>query len=60
MLRIKNIHSKQPVVSMEYADDGHVLMGSSVAAPYEGKLLIGCFPQSLILSSKIMPLITVA
>ncbi|XP_039885452.1 serum paraoxonase/arylesterase 2-like isoform X2 [Simochromis diagramma] len=41
VLRIENIHSKQPVVSMEYADDGHVLMGSSVAAPYEGKLLIG-------------------
>ncbi|KAK9513641.1 hypothetical protein VZT92_027157 [Zoarces viviparus] len=41
VIRIKNIHSNQPVVSQEYADNGHVIMGSSVAAPYEGKLLIG-------------------
>ncbi|XP_042346630.1 serum paraoxonase/arylesterase 2-like isoform X2 [Plectropomus leopardus] len=41
VIRIKNIHSEQPVVSLEYADDGHMLMASTVAAPYEGKLLIG-------------------
>ncbi|KAM6935781.1 serum paraoxonase/arylesterase 2-like [Lycodopsis pacificus] len=41
VIRIKNIHSDQPVVSQEYVDNGHVIMASSVAAPYEGKLLIG-------------------
>ncbi|KAM8868922.1 serum paraoxonase/arylesterase 2-like [Spinachia spinachia] len=41
VIRIKNIHSDQPVVSQEYADNGRVLMASTVAAPYEGKLLIG-------------------
>ncbi|XP_029308417.1 serum paraoxonase/arylesterase 2-like [Cottoperca gobio] len=41
VIRIKNILSEQPVVSQEYADDGHELTGSSVAARYEGKLLIG-------------------
>lgn len=28
-------------MSQVYADDGRVLMGSTIAAPYEGKLLIG-------------------
>ncbi|XP_074539957.1 serum paraoxonase/lactonase 3.1 [Halichoeres trimaculatus] len=41
VIRIQNIHSDQPVVTQVYADDGHVIMGSSVAAPYGGKLLIG-------------------
>ena len=41
VILIKNIHSEQPVVSQEYTDNGHEIMGSSVAAPYEGKLLIG-------------------
>lgn len=41
IIQIKNIHSERPVVSQEYVDDGRVLMASSVAAPYEGKLLIG-------------------
>ncbi|XP_037310734.1 serum paraoxonase/arylesterase 2-like isoform X2 [Pungitius pungitius] len=41
VIRIKNIHSDQPVVSQEYVDNGRVLMASTVAAPYEGKLLIG-------------------
>uniref|UniRef100_A0A3Q0SSS2 Paraoxonase n=1 Tax=Amphilophus citrinellus TaxID=61819 RepID=A0A3Q0SSS2_AMPCI len=41
VLRIKNIHSQQPAVTLEYADNGRVLMASTVAAPYEGKLLIG-------------------
>uniref|UniRef100_A0A3Q3BEF6 Paraoxonase n=1 Tax=Kryptolebias marmoratus TaxID=37003 RepID=A0A3Q3BEF6_KRYMA len=41
VLRIKNVLSDQPAVSLEYGDDGRQLMGSTVAAPYEGKLLIG-------------------
>ncbi|XP_038567669.1 serum paraoxonase/arylesterase 2-like isoform X3 [Micropterus salmoides] len=41
VIQIKNIHSEQPVVSQEYVDNGHVIMASSVAAPYERKLLIG-------------------
>nr|XP_046255637.1 serum paraoxonase/arylesterase 2-like isoform X2 [Scatophagus argus] len=41
IIQIKNIHSEHPVVSQEYVDDGHVIMASAVAAPYEGKLLIG-------------------
>lgn len=41
VILIKNIHSEQPSVSQEYADNGSVIMGSSVAAPFEGKLLIG-------------------
>ncbi|XP_057690428.1 serum paraoxonase/arylesterase 2-like [Corythoichthys intestinalis] len=38
---IKNIHSEEPVVTQVYADDGHVIMGSSVATTYAGKLIIG-------------------
>ncbi|CAL8249475.1 unnamed protein product [Boreogadus saida] len=41
VIRIQNILSEQPLVSQVYADDGSVLIGSSVAAPYGGKLLIG-------------------
>lgn len=41
VIQIKNIHSEQPLVSQKYADNGLVIAGSSVAAPYEGKLLIG-------------------
>ncbi|XP_028327066.1 serum paraoxonase/arylesterase 2-like [Gouania willdenowi] len=41
VIRIQNIHSDEPVVTQVYEDDGHVIMGSSVAAPYGGKLLIG-------------------
>ncbi|XP_041799070.1 serum paraoxonase/arylesterase 2-like [Chelmon rostratus] len=41
IIQIKNILSEQPLVSQEYADDGHVIMASTIAAPYEGKLLIG-------------------
>ncbi|CAB1334799.1 unnamed protein product [Coregonus sp. 'balchen'] len=41
VIRIQDIHSEKPVVTQVYADDGSVLIGSSVAAPYEGKLLIG-------------------
>ncbi len=41
VIRIQNIHSDQPKVTQVYTDDGQVIMGSSVAAPYGGKLLIG-------------------
>ncbi|XP_026229226.1 serum paraoxonase/arylesterase 2-like [Anabas testudineus] len=41
VIRIQNVHSDQPVVSQVYADDGQVIMGSSVATTYGGKLLIG-------------------
>ncbi|CAN9514337.1 unnamed protein product [Ophioblennius macclurei] len=41
VIRIQNIHSDKPVVTQVYMDDGQVLMGSSVAAVYGGKLLIG-------------------
>ncbi|XP_070822482.1 serum paraoxonase/arylesterase 2-like [Chaetodon trifascialis] len=41
IIRIQNIHSDQPVVTQVYADDGHVIIGSSVAATFGGKLLIG-------------------
>uniref|UniRef100_A0A3Q3LHN0 Paraoxonase n=1 Tax=Labrus bergylta TaxID=56723 RepID=A0A3Q3LHN0_9LABR len=41
VILIKSIHSEQPVVSQEYADNGKVIMASSVAARFEGKLLIG-------------------
>ncbi|KAM4581023.1 serum paraoxonase/arylesterase 2-like [Odontesthes bonariensis] len=41
VILIKDILSLRPVVSLEYADDGRELMASTVAAPYEGKLIIG-------------------
>ncbi|KAM9309620.1 serum paraoxonase/arylesterase 2-like [Pholidichthys leucotaenia] len=41
VIRIQNIQSDQPVLTQVYADNGSVLIGSSVAATYEGKLLIG-------------------
>ncbi|KAM3614101.1 uncharacterized protein V6R79_010196 [Siganus canaliculatus] len=39
--RIQNILSDKPVVTLVYADDGKVVQGSTVAARYGGKLLIG-------------------
>ncbi|XP_071325093.1 serum paraoxonase/arylesterase 2-like [Trachinotus anak] len=41
VIHIQKIHSDQPVVTQVYEDNGHVIMGSSVAATYGGKLLIG-------------------
>ncbi|KAF4088566.1 hypothetical protein AMELA_G00084300 [Ameiurus melas] len=41
VIRVQKIHSEEPVVTQVYADNGSVLMGSSVATPYKGKLLIG-------------------
>ncbi|XP_072536512.1 serum paraoxonase/arylesterase 2-like [Salminus brasiliensis] len=45
VIRIQNIHSDEPVVTVVYEDDGSVLIASSVAAPYKGKLLIGTVYQ---------------
>ncbi|XP_056237504.1 serum paraoxonase/arylesterase 2-like [Seriola aureovittata] len=53
VIRIQKIHSDQPVVTQVYADDGHVIMGSSVAATYGGKLLIGSvFHKALVCDLK--------
>ncbi|XP_068999120.1 serum paraoxonase/arylesterase 2-like [Embiotoca jacksoni] len=53
VIRIQNIHSDQPVVTQVYADDGHVIIGSSVATTYEGKLLIGTvFDKALVCDLK--------
>ncbi|XP_061919131.1 serum paraoxonase/arylesterase 2-like [Entelurus aequoreus] len=41
VIRIQDIHSDEPLVTQVYADDGHVIIGSSVATTYGGKLLIG-------------------
>nr|XP_014708816.2 serum paraoxonase/lactonase 3 [Equus asinus] len=41
VLRIHNVLSEQPSISTEYANNGSVLQGSSVAVVYHGKLLIG-------------------
>lgn len=41
VIHIQDILSEQPTIRQVYADDGSVLIGSSVAAPYGGKLLIG-------------------
>ncbi|XP_034030942.1 serum paraoxonase/arylesterase 2-like [Thalassophryne amazonica] len=41
VIKIQNILSDRPLVSQVFSDDGQVIMGSSVAAPYRGKLLIG-------------------
>ncbi|XP_007467394.1 PREDICTED: serum paraoxonase/lactonase 3-like [Lipotes vexillifer] len=41
VLRIQNAVSEEPRISTEYANNGSVLQGSSVASVYQGKLLIG-------------------
>ncbi|XP_045649167.1 serum paraoxonase/lactonase 3-like isoform X2 [Ursus americanus] len=41
VLRIQNVLSEKPKISTEYANNGSVLQGSSVASVYHGKLLIG-------------------
>ncbi|CAG12040.1 unnamed protein product, partial [Tetraodon nigroviridis] len=41
VIRVQNVHSEQPLVTQVYADNGEVIIGSSVAAVYGGKLLIG-------------------
>ncbi|XP_008321724.1 serum paraoxonase/arylesterase 2-like [Cynoglossus semilaevis] len=53
VIRVQNIHSDQPEVTQVYADDGQVIMGSSVAATYGGKLLIGTvFHKTLVCDLK--------
>ncbi|XP_051813108.1 serum paraoxonase/arylesterase 2-like [Acanthochromis polyacanthus] len=53
IVRIQNIHSDKPQVTRVYEDDGHVLIGSSVATTYGGKLLIGTvFHKALICDLK--------
>ncbi|KAJ8004746.1 hypothetical protein DPEC_G00139490 [Dallia pectoralis] len=49
VVQIQDILSESPVVTQVYADDGSVLIGSSVAAPYEGKLLIGTVYQKALI-----------
>ncbi|KAK3551873.1 hypothetical protein QTP70_030243 [Hemibagrus guttatus] len=49
VIRIQNIHSEEPVVTQVYADDGSMLIGSSVATPYKGKLLIGSMWQKALI-----------
>ncbi|XP_051007926.1 serum paraoxonase/arylesterase 1 isoform X2 [Acomys russatus] len=41
VLRIQNILSEEPKVTVVYAENGTVLQGSTVASVYKGKLLIG-------------------
>ncbi|XP_003475052.2 serum paraoxonase/lactonase 3 [Cavia porcellus] len=41
VLRIQNVLADKPTVSTVYANNGSVLQGSSVAAVYNGKILIG-------------------
>ncbi|KAF7708160.1 serum paraoxonase/arylesterase 2-like [Silurus meridionalis] len=45
VIRVQNILSDKPVVTQVYSDNGSVLIGSSVATPYKGKLLIGTIYQ---------------
>ncbi|CAL1611367.1 unnamed protein product [Knipowitschia caucasica] len=53
VIRIQNILSEEPVVKQVYADDGQILQGSSVAAVYGDKLLIGTvFHKALICDLK--------
>ncbi|XP_042540702.1 serum paraoxonase/arylesterase 1 [Dipodomys spectabilis] len=41
VLRIQNILTEEPKVTVVYAENGTVLQGSTVASVYKGKLLIG-------------------
>lgn len=41
VLRIQNILTEEPKVTVVYAENGRVLQGSTVASVYQGKLLIG-------------------
>ncbi|ELK12516.1 Serum paraoxonase/arylesterase 1 [Pteropus alecto] len=41
VLRIENILTEEPKVTLVYAENGTVLQGSTVASQYKGKLLIG-------------------
>ncbi|KAK2844431.1 hypothetical protein Q5P01_011090 [Channa striata] len=53
VIRIQNVHGDKPVVTQVYADNGQVIMGSSVATVYGGKLLIGSvFHKALVCDLK--------
>lgn len=41
MLRIQDILSEEPKVTVVYAENGTVLQGTTVASVYKGKLLVG-------------------
>ncbi|CAM4700587.1 unnamed protein product [Leuciscus chuanchicus] len=49
VIRIENILSEKPQVTQVYADDGSVIMASSVATTYRGKLLIGTVYQKALI-----------
>ncbi|XP_052000084.1 serum paraoxonase/arylesterase 2-like isoform X1 [Xyrauchen texanus] len=49
VIKIQDILSEKPQVVQVYADDGSVIIGSSVAAPYGGKLLIGTVYQKALI-----------
>ncbi|KTG35287.1 hypothetical protein cypCar_00018094 [Cyprinus carpio] len=49
VIRIENILSEKPRVTQVYADDGSVIIASSVATPYGGKLLIGTVYQKALI-----------
>ncbi|XP_043117516.1 serum paraoxonase/arylesterase 2-like [Puntigrus tetrazona] len=49
VIKIENILSEEPRVTQVYADDGSVIVASSVATPYGGKLLIGTVYQKALI-----------
>ncbi|KTF88429.1 hypothetical protein cypCar_00001290, partial [Cyprinus carpio] len=49
VIRIENILSEKPKVTQVYADDGSVIIASSVATQYGGKLLIGTVYQKALI-----------
>ncbi|CAN9514338.1 unnamed protein product [Ophioblennius macclurei] len=53
VIRIQNVHSDRPAVTQVFMDDGSVIRGSSVAAVFGEKLLIGTvFHKALICDLK--------
>ncbi|XP_016356296.1 serum paraoxonase/arylesterase 2-like [Sinocyclocheilus anshuiensis] len=49
VIRIENILSEKPRVTQVYSDDGSVIIASSVATQYGGKLLIGTVYQKALI-----------
>ncbi|KAM9307647.1 uncharacterized protein PAF06_011754 [Gastrophryne carolinensis] len=41
VIRVQNIHSANPIISRVYVNNGSVLQGSSCAAIYKGKMIVG-------------------
>ncbi|NP_001004542.1 serum paraoxonase/arylesterase 1 [Danio rerio] len=52
VIKIENIHSEKPLVTQVYSDNGSVIIGSSVAAPYRGKVLIGTVYHKVLLCDR--------